>query len=110
MPQMIVANRLTDGLVVFYTAEGGWAADIEEGLQLESEQAQQRNLGRALADEARCIVIDPYLIDVTESNGRLRPTSIREAIRAFGPTVEAAVGLSKAQERHEGGDDNVSLR
>lgn len=87
MSQMIVVNRLTDGLVVFFTADGGWTGDIVEGAVMDDETEQQAFLERAKADEARCIVIDPYLIDVTEAEGKRRPTSIRESIRAFGPTV-----------------------
>ena len=37
--------------------------------------------------ETQCQVIDPQLIDVEVKDGKLRPTAIREAIRAFGPTV-----------------------
>jgi len=37
--------------------------------------------------EGECRVIDPQLIEVEINDGKLRPTAIREAIRAFGPTV-----------------------
>jgi hypothetical protein len=37
--------------------------------------------------EVECRVIDPQLIDVEIKDGKPRPTAIREAIRAFGPTV-----------------------
>lgn len=87
MPQMIIANRLTDGVVVFLTASEGWAPAIADGLVIEAEDDQQRYLAMAQDHEARCLVIDPTLIDVVVDAGRPRPTSIREAIRAFGPTV-----------------------
>ena len=87
MPQMIVANRLTDGRVVFFRADGGWSVDIAEGLVIDEAAEQEARLGAAKADEARCVVVDPYLIDVAEGEDGPRPTSIREAIRAFGPTV-----------------------
>lgn len=85
--QMIIANRLTDGIVVFYAASGAWTTQIQEGLVVEGEADQERFLGAAKADEEGCVVIDPQLIDVAIEDGQLRPTSIREAIRAFGPTV-----------------------
>ena len=87
MPQMIVANRLTDGLVVFYKADGTWTSEIVEGSVLDDEGEQQACLERAKRDETDCIVIDPYLIEVGDEDGKPKPTSIREAIRAFGPTV-----------------------
>ena len=41
----------------------------------------------AKRDEGECRVIDPQLIDVEIKDGKPRPTAIREAIRAFGPTI-----------------------
>ena len=87
MAQMIIANRLTDGLVVFLATEQAWADSIDDGIVIEDEQDSESLLARAKADEENSIVIDPSLIDVTLDGGRPRPTSNREAIRAFGPTV-----------------------
>jgi hypothetical protein len=84
---MIIANRLNDGVVVFFTARAQWSPAIDEGLVIEAEADQQRHLEAAKAHEARCLVIDPNLIEVVVEQGAPRPTSIREAIRAFGPTV-----------------------
>jgi hypothetical protein len=84
---MIIANRLTDGLVVFYTAAGGWSVDIAQGVVLTDEAEQERLFAAAQSDETRCKIIDPNLIDVTVDEGSPRPVAIREAIRAFGPTV-----------------------
>ena len=41
----------------------------------------------AEAAEAAAIVIDPYLITVTDENGEIRPASLRERIRAYGPST-----------------------
>ena len=84
---MIIANRLNDGLVVFYTPAGGWSTDIAEGVIFDAEADEDRLVRAAKADEEGCVVIDPYAIDVADAEGARRPTSIREAIRAFGPTV-----------------------
>ena len=85
--QMIIANRLTDGLVVFLSQNGGWSTDIEQGLVLDDPAEQEARLAAAKRDEDGCIVIDPTLIEVERADGRLRPTAIREAIRAFGPST-----------------------
>jgi Protein of unknown function (DUF2849) len=84
---MIIANRLTDGLVVFYKEAGDWTVDIADGLVIEDGADESRLLETAKADEDHCIVVDPNLIDVSVDGGSPRPTAIREAIRAFGPTV-----------------------
>jgi len=84
---MIIANRLTDGLVVFYTDSGGWSVDIADGAVFDDEADEERGFESAKRDETSCVVIDPNLIDVTVENGSPRPVAIREAIRAFGPTI-----------------------
>jgi hypothetical protein len=87
MPQMIIANRLSDGVVVFLARSDTWVPAIDDGVVIDDEADGQRLLAIAKEHEARSLVVDPNLIDVKVVNGRLRPVAIREAIRAFGPTV-----------------------
>jgi hypothetical protein len=87
MPQMIIANRLNDGAVVFLANGNGWVTQIDEGLVIADEAEGQGLFAAAKQHEAECIVIDPQLIDVKIEDGHTRPVAIREAIRAFGPTV-----------------------
>lgn len=83
---MIIANRLSDGLVVFYVRAGEWARDIAAGALIGDEARAEALLRDAKADEASCLVIDPNLIEVEFVGDRRKPTAIREAIRAFGPS------------------------
>jgi len=85
--RMIIANRLNDGRVVFYTAGGGWDLDIAAGLGVEGEAEEAKHFAAAKADEAACKVVDPQLIDVKVEGGKPRPVAIREVVRAFGPTI-----------------------
>ena len=85
---MIIANRLSDGLVVFFAGAGAWAQDIEKGTLIEDDSGEAL-LQTAKADEAGCLVVDPQLIEVALDAGRRKPTAIREAIRAFGPSAVA---------------------
>ena len=85
--RMIIANRLTDGLVVFYAGDGEWSVDIAAGQVITDATEEARAFAAAKADEDKCRVVDPNLIDVTLDGGSPRPVAIREAIRAFGPTV-----------------------
>jgi Protein of unknown function (DUF2849) len=87
MPQMIIANRLTDGLVVFLDPRENWNPAIGSGALIEGDADAERLLAVANRHVAECRVIDPQLIEVAVENGKPRPTAIREAIRAFGPTV-----------------------
>jgi hypothetical protein len=87
MPQMIIANRLRDGAVVFLAQNEGWDPAIGAGAVIDNDADAARLLESAKRHEAECLVIDPQLIDVEVTDGKPRPTAIREAIRAFGPTV-----------------------
>lgn len=91
MPQMIIANRLRDGLVVFLDARDGWDPAIAAGVVIDSESDAKRLFDLAKRHEAECVVIDPQLIEVVVEQGRRKPKEIREAIRAFGPTVRTDV-------------------
>ena len=85
--QMIIANRLVDGAVVFLAPQDRWSASIDGGLVIDDSAEAERLLRVAKEDEQQCVVIDPNLIEVVVEHGRPRPLAIREAIRAFGPTV-----------------------
>jgi hypothetical protein len=91
MPQMIIANRLIDGAVVFLDPGETWTTAIGAGVVIDEDAEAQRLLGVAKQLEARCQVVDPLLIQVKVENGGVRPTEIREVIRAFGPTVRTDV-------------------
>lgn len=106
MPQMIIANRLTDGRVVFLAPGEQWSTAIAAGAVIEDDAEAERLLEVAKGHQARSLVIDPMLIQVRIDDGQVRPTEIREVIRAFGPTVrtdgEAAgpiAGIAPGAER-----------
>jgi Protein of unknown function (DUF2849) len=92
MPEVITANRLTDGVVVFQTMDDSWTEDFIRAAVLPDPQATASALARAKQDEANNIVVDPYAIVVEERNGHLAPKALREAIRATGPTIRRDLG------------------
>lgn len=85
----VTANRLREGDVVYLTGTGLWSPWLNQAAATADEQEQQALLQRAEADVAARRVVAPYLIDLTEVDGILRPLSTREHIRAAGPTVRA---------------------
>ena len=88
--QMLMASRLTDGRVVFLTEGHEWTDSIDRGAVASSDEAGAALLEVAERAVRASEVVDPYLVAVTESDGRRRPVVVREAIRAFGPTVAPA--------------------
>jgi hypothetical protein len=87
MAQMLIANRLGDGLVVFRAADGTWVESIAAGVLIRNDWEANTLLGKSLVDADNNLIIDPNLIDVTEHDDARTPDAIREAIRAAGPTV-----------------------
>jgi hypothetical protein len=92
MPDVIIANRLTDGVVVFQTADGSWIEDFNRAAVLPDAQATADALKRAKQDEANNIVVDTYAVEVEERNGHFAPKALREAIKAAGPTIRRDLG------------------
>jgi len=92
MSDVITANRLSDGVVVFQTADEGWSEDFNRAAVLADQQATAAALARAKQDEAGNLVVDPYAVPVEERNGHVAPKALREAIRAAGPTNRRDLG------------------
>jgi hypothetical protein len=92
MPDVITANRLTDGVVVFQTVGDSWSEDFNRAAVLPDPHTTADALKRAKQDEANNIVVEPYAIVVEERNGHLAPKALREAIRATGPTIRRDLG------------------
>ncbi len=88
--QILTANRLRDGLVVFRAADGGWTERLAEALPA-ADPAQAAAMLLAAETEAAPAgseqVVAPYLIDVEVASGTPCPTRYRELIRATGPSV-----------------------
>lgn len=98
MAQIVIASDLGSGRVVFLakgSTEGAvsWGGLIETSEVAADEARADSLLAMAEADAAaRHEVVDPYLIDVEEEGGALRPTKYREAIRCLGPTNRPDLG------------------
>jgi hypothetical protein len=92
MQEMIAASRLSDGLVVFLDAEGGWTEDFHRGLVLTDPAAKQAAVARGEAAAAANLVVEPYPIELEMRAGHLAPKALRERIRATGPTVRLDLG------------------
>jgi hypothetical protein len=107
MPDVITASRLADGLVVFQTKDGGWTEDFNRAAVLRDSAATAEALKLAQADEAANILVEPYAVPVEERNGHVAPKSLREAIRAAGPTVRRDLGKQAEGQAPHGGPTAV---
>lgn len=90
--QVITANRLLDGRVVFLAANGEWSELVGASrvAQDDSDAALlQAEANQAVADRK---VVAPYLIPVSTEGGRITPLRYREVLRALGPSTHPDYG------------------
>lgn len=84
--QIVTANRLTDGRVVFRTANGQWSDSLAAAALLEPTAAGAA-VAESAADVAARRIVEPYAVDVTVTAVGPVPRTVRERIRAGGPTA-----------------------
>jgi hypothetical protein len=82
MPNVVTANRLLDGIVVYLAPDGSWTESLDHARLAETEAET-----KALEDEAAKAVkerqvVAVYPMPVERHNGSLAPLSVRERIRA----------------------------
>ena len=89
--KVLTANRLTDGIAVWY-ADGGWAETIGNADLAHDKAAEDRLEAIGAAAYANNEVVDVNLIDVTLADGVVEAVRLREKIRAAGPTIRGDLG------------------
>jgi hypothetical protein len=85
--QVLTANRLRDGAVVFLNFDGDWIVSLT-GVVIARSPDEARGLeARGQFDAGRNLVVDPYLVDMREVAGALIPLRQRERVRLQGPSI-----------------------
>ncbi|MBK1624620.1 DUF2849 domain-containing protein [Afifella marina] len=89
--QVVTANRLKDGAVVWLGAGGQWFDNINAAKVFAPEKVAE-----GLADAADAVsrqeIVGPDAIAVTQAGGEIVPVRLRERIRAQGPSIRPKVG------------------
>lgn len=97
--QIVTANRLLDGRVVYRDRAGLWGEAIAAAAVLDAEAAKAA-VEAAAADVAARLIVEPYAVDVVTGASVPVPKSMREKIRAAGPSsgseVDAATAAARA--------------
>ena len=91
MPEIITANHLIGGDVVFL-AENGWTPNVDRATVAEDEATRAALEARASEAEAMNIVVAPYAVEVRREGSRIVPVHYREVMRTRGPTVRPDLG------------------
>jgi hypothetical protein len=90
--QVLTANRLRDGEVVYWQSGGAWVGDLAEAEIFEEEGTAKRALEGAARFVAERVVVNPYLFAVARDETGVHPLEERERIRAAGPTIRRDLG------------------
>ncbi len=82
--QVLTANRLSDGAVVYWAGDGAWSRRIEQALALDAAQAASA-MAWALGDDR--VVVAPYFVALAGAATPDARVRTRETLRARGPSV-----------------------
>ncbi len=83
-PQVVTANRLREGDVVYQTADNRWSPFHHEAELIEDEAQAQLRLAHAGAQ--KMLIVGAYLADAKQGPNGPEPTHFREAFRTRGPS------------------------
>ena len=84
--QLVTGNRLRDGVPVYLTPHRDWSPRIDEATLVRAAEGEAL-LAAAQAGPPPLSVVAPYLAEAVREDGHVRPASLRERIRAYGPSV-----------------------
>ena len=82
MPNVVTANRLTDGIVVYLALDGSWVEDIARARIASTENETKALEDVAAKDVKARKVVAVYPMEVALVDGAVDPLSVREKIRA----------------------------
>ena len=96
MSQVISANRLSDGIVVFRAKGGAWVEQLRDAEILADAAAVKAVLALAEQDVKANHVIEVAAFEVALNYGQVEPVHLRDKIRAKGPTTHPLHGKQAA--------------
>jgi hypothetical protein len=88
--KLVTGNRLRDGVPVYYAGAGKWSPDVS-GAVLAAPEKSDALLAEAQKGAKPLPAVGVELIDAVREGARIVPVTLREKIRASGPTVKHGV-------------------
>jgi hypothetical protein len=82
VPNVVTANRLVDGIVVYLAPDGSWTEDLDRARLAETEDETKALEEEAVKDMKARKVVAVYPMEVAVEDGVIDPLSVREKIRA----------------------------
>lgn len=91
-PQILTANRLCDGSVVYLSGADAWSDWLKDARVAADKTEAECLMQVAEKSVNERIIVEPYLMQVIIDGASIQPVNVREAIRARGPTVRPDLG------------------
>ena len=95
---VITANRLLDGRIVWLTAQG-WSELIAHARVFDNTEIENAIKHAKAMPEARTVV-GIYGVQLDPDTAGITPLTVRERIRAFGPSVHPDFAPVETQDVH----------
>jgi hypothetical protein len=89
-PSMVTANRASDGVVIYRTAQQGWSATLSDAAIVRTSDEARTLLTEANADDVGAIGAYIAPVDI-RTDGVVEPGNLREQIRSNGLTIDIPV-------------------
>ena len=83
MPKIVSANDLASGAVVFLDHRNSWVGSIEAAASFPDRDGAEV----AMLAASQASVVDPFVVDSKEGQEGRAAMTLRNAIRAYGPTI-----------------------
>lgn len=84
--KLVTGNRLRDGVPVYFAGAGTWSPKVNDAVLVETDAAEDL-LAEAQQGEKPLPTVGVELIEAVREGKRVIPVTLREKIRAFGPTT-----------------------
>ena len=91
-PQVLTANRLRDGDVVYWAEGEVWGEELSKAIVFKDADAVAAGEAHGRLGVEERLIIDAYFFPVSLTGDEIQPTQTREVIRAKGPTVRLDLG------------------
>ena len=98
-PQIVTANHLRGGDVVYLTVSGDWSVWVTDAAVADDDVQAQALLDSTAESVIEGLVVEPYLIEVQvdADTGSVAPVRYRERLRASGPSSHPHFGKQANQ-------------
>ena len=99
MSKVVTANMLATGRVVFLGPAGAWVEAVGDAVVYDDDATAEGGLAQARRDQDRALIVDPFVTTRGPGHDGRPAMTLRDTIRAFGPTIRFQPNSGRGVER-----------